>query len=153
MVPFVNIALKMHASQQGPTLVVFVLGPASFVPASVTGIEMRVRNDAASVTGIKMRVRNDVRCSVATARECRQVRYVGAAAWSCAGHQLARAFLLDNRNNNEAFYQRGHIGKVTPLDLSLAQWHTADSPAGSTAGVQGWASLSTSDVLKNPSMG
>ena len=96
------------------------------------------------------------RCAVLCRRcagECRQVRYVGAAALSCAGHQLARAFLLENRNNNEAFYQRGHIGKVTPLDLSLAQWHTADSPAGSTAGVQGWASLSTSDVLKNPSTG
>ena len=96
------------------------------------------------------------RCAVLSRRyagECRQVRYVGAAALSCAGHQLARAFLFETRNNNEAFYQRGHIGKVTPLDLSLAQWHTADSPAGSTAGVQGWARLSTSDVLKNLSMG
>ena len=140
MVPFVNIALKMHASQQGPTLVMFVLGPASFV--------------SASVTGIKTRVRNDVRCSVAAARasvarfDTSEPRPCRALATSSRG-----AILLENRNNNEAFYQRAHIGKVTPLDLLLAQWHTADSPAGSTAGVQGWASLSTSDVLKNPSMG
>jgi hypothetical protein len=140
MVPFVSIALKMHASQQGPTLVVFVLGPASFVPASVTGIEMRVRND--------------VRCSVAAAR-------ASVARFDTSEPRPGRALATSSRGRfswkiatiNEAFYQRGHIGKITRLDLSLAQWHTADSPTGSTAGVQGWASLSTSDVLKNPSMG